>query len=371
MARKARMLIVHDWLNVKDGGAELVLYELLDMYPEADVATLIYNKRMFGSRLKGRKVQTSILQRFPGFLKRRPHMLLPWVRRAVESLDTRGYDIVLAASSAWVKNIPLQPSQRCIVYCHSPARMLWDSWPQAMNQRTHNLLVRLYVTSLASKLRLWDYYESQSDKREFVANSQTVAQRIKKFYHRSPKVIVPPVELPPTIAADKQDYWVVVSVLSTYKQIDLAIQACLHRKERLIIVGDGPDRPRLTELAAGSDLIEFRGRVDEAEKWRLISAARGFLFCSVEDFGIAPVESMGCGTPVVALRAGGVAETVVDGETGVFYDQPTVEALRAAMSKCVKHAWSPDILRKRADQYRPELFRKRLQAIVGSSGAKT
>lgn len=371
MARKARMLIVHDWLNVKDGGAELVLYELLDMYPDADVATLIYNKRMFGSRLKGRKVQTSILQRFPGFLKRRPHMLLPWVRRAVESLDTRGYDIVLAASSAWVKNISLQPSQRCIVYCHSPARMLWDSWPQAMDERTHNPLVRLYVTSLASKLRLWDYYESQSDKRGFVANSQTVAKRIKKFYHRTSKVIVPPVDLPPTIAADKQDYWVVVSVLSSYKRIDLAIQACLERKERLVIVGDGPDRARLTELAEKSDLIEFRGRVDEAEKWRLISAARGFIFCSVEDFGIAPVEAMGCGTPVVALQAGGVAETVVDGETGVFYDQPTVEALCVAMSRCTKQTWDTDLLRKRADRYRPELFRKRLQGVIGNKGEQS
>ncbi len=369
MARKQRMLIVHDWLNVKDGGAELVLYELLDMYPDADVATLIYNKRMFGSRLKGRKVQTSILQRFPSYLKRRPHMLLPWVRRAVESLDTRGYDIVLAASSAWVKNISLQPSQHCIIYCHSPARMLWDSWPQAMNRRTHNSLVRLFITNLASKLRLWDYYESQSDQREFIANSQTVAERIKKFYHRTSKVIVPPVELPPTIAADKQGYWVVVSVLSAYKQIDLAIQACLQRKERLIIVGDGPDRARLTELADGSDLIEFRGRVDETEKWRLISAARGFLFCSVEDFGIAPVESMGCGTPVVALRAGGVAETVVDGETGVFYSQPSVEALRAAMTECTKRTWNTDILRKRADKYRPAIFRKRLQVVVGGNKA--
>lgn len=365
MARNStKMLILHDWLNVKNGGAELVLYELLKMYPEADVATLIYNRRMFGSRLRGRRVKVSFLQYFPGFLKRHPYLLLPWVRRAVERIDTRGYDIVLAASSAWVKNVRLQPRQRCVVYCYSPARMLWDSWPQAMNQRTSNPFVKLYVTRIVSALRLWDYYSAQSSQRDFVAISETIARRIKKFYHRQAEVIMPPVEQPPTIAVDREDYWVIVSVLSVYKNIDLAIEACRKSGERLVIVGDGPDKERLMQLAAGLKNIEFRGRVDDQEKWRVMSAARGFLFCSIEDFGIAPVEALGCGTPVVALRAGGVAETITDGKSGILYDEPTVESLSQAMAVCKKKQWNAHALRKAALQYRPELFRTQLSTVI-------
>lgn len=365
MAHNPKILLIHDWLNTKDGGAEAVLYALLAIYPEADVATLIYNRRMFGARLSGRRIQTSFLQRFPSFLKRRPHLLLPWIKQAVENIDTTGYDIVIAASSAWVKNVSLQEGQRCLVYCHSPARMLWDSWPAALNHRTRNGLVRLYVTWLASRLRLWDYYESQDKRREFVANSQTVANRITKFYHRDAQVIVPPVTLPPTVAAEKEKYWIVVSVLSEYKNIALAIETCKRRKERLLIVGDGPDRQRLEGIAGGSEYIEFRGRVDEQEKWRLVAAARGFLFCSVEDFGIAPVESLGCGTPVVGLRAGGLTETIQDGKTGILYAEPTVEDLDEAMSRCMKHSWQARTLRRAAQAYSPEIFRQRVVAVVG------
>ena len=181
-------------------------------------------------------------------------------------------------------------------------------------------------------------------------------------------MIVPPVSLPPTIAADKEPYWVVVSVLSEYKNITLAIDACKRRHERLIIVGDGPDRSRLEQAAAGSKYIEFRGRVDEQEKWRLVAAARGFLFCSVEDFGIAPVESLGCGTPVVGLRAGGLTETIQDGRTGILYDEPTIDALDAAMTRCGELSWDTRRLRRAAQAYSPDTFRTLMRSAVGSVG---
>jgi len=298
-------------------------------------------------------------------MKRRPHLLLPWVQSAVNSLNTAGYDQVIAVSSAWVKNIPLQPDQKCLVYCFSPARMLWDSWPTAMMSRTNNRLIQLYITRLTSRLRLWDYYTSQEKQRQFVAISQMIQKRIAKFYHRSSKLIYPPVIQPPVIVSQKQPYWVIVSVLAPYKQIDQAIRICIKRNERLVIVGSGPDLQRLEEVAQGNSKIQFVGRVSQKDKWRWLSDAQGFLFCSIEDFGIAPIESLGCGTPVVALNRGGLAETIRHLKTGVLYDEPTDDDLARAMELCLQTSWSEIELRKSAKRFRPEVFQTKFKDIAG------
>ena len=365
-----RVLVAYDWLNVKDGGGELVLYQVLKLYPEADVKVLLYEADRFAQQLAGHKVRASWLRFFPSFVKQRPHLLLPFVRSAVNSIDTTGYDLVVAVSSAWVKNLKLQPKQRCLVYCYSPARMLWDSWPQAMTGRTKSQLAQFYITRLASRLRLWDYYTSQSLQYEFIAISQTVADRIKKFYHRASIIVAPPVIQPPTLALPKQDYWVVVSVLATYKQIDLAIKTCHKRQQKLVIVGDGPDRDRLEEVAAGSPYIRFVGRVTEADKWRWLGQARGFIFCSIEDFGIAPIEALACGTPVIALHDGGLAETIRAGRTGVFFDEPSIGALSAALDKAETTSWDQTCLRRTARRYQPEKFREHWRAAIAHENHK-
>lgn len=359
-----KVLIVHDWLNVKDGGAEAVLYEMLAMFPEADLATLIYEPSMFAGKVGQRRIKTSWLQHAPRWLKHRPHFLLPFIRRAVNSLSTKGYDLVIASSSAYVKNIPLQSGQDCLIYCYSPARMLWDSWPQALYSRTKSPVVRFVVTRWVSRLRLWDYYESQSAHRHFIAISQTIADRIQKFYHRESKIIYPPVPQPPTPVVERGDYYVVVSVLATYKQIDLAIAACRQAKRKLIIVGDGPDRERLETMAEGDKKIVFAGRVSEGTKHKLLAAARGFIFSSVEDFGIAPVEAMACGTPVLALRGGGLSETVIEGRTGVFFDSPDPESLMRAMKGFEKKQWSAAVIRRQASRFSPEIFRQEFRQAV-------
>lgn len=359
-----KILIVHDWLNVKDGGAEAVLYELLAMFPDADLATLVYEPSIFASKIGSRQVRASWLQHAPRWLKQRPHLLLPFIRRAVQSISTQGYDLVIASSSAYVKNIPLQKDQECLIYCYSPGRMLWDSWPAAMNKRTNSPVARFFITRWVSQLRLWDYYESQSPRRHFVAISQTIADRITKFYHRRSRVIYPPVDQPPTPVVERGDYYVIVSVLAEYKQIDLAIAACRDLKRKLIIVGDGPDRERLEGLAAGDDRIVFAGRVSDGTKHKLLAAARGFIFCSIEDFGIAPVEAMACGTPVVARSGGGLSETVVADRTGVFFDEPTAESLAKAIKRLEGKTWSAAAIRRQAAQFAPEKFRQDFRRAV-------
>jgi len=243
--------------------------------------------------------------------------------------------------------------------------MLWDSWPQAMTGRTQNQLAQFFITRLASRLRLWDYYSSQSKQYEYIAISQTVANRIKKFYQREATIVAPPVVQPPTLALPKQDYWVIVSVLAAYKQIDLAIKTCHKRKQKLVIVGDGPDRDRLEDIAAGSQYVRFVGRVSEAEKWRWLGQARGFIFCSIEDFGIAPIEALACGTPVIALHDGGLADTIISGRTGLFFEQPTVNDLSAALNEAETIVWDQTSLRRAARRYKPQNFRAAWQTATG------
>lgn len=356
-ARSPKILIVHDWLNTKDGGAEQVLYELLALYPQADVATLIYNRDKFGAKIGNRRVRTSFLQYFPRRLRQNPQLLLPFVRRAVLSLKTEGYDIVIASSSAWVKNVRLSGSTKMLVYCYSPARMLWDYWPRALYERTGNPVIRAFVIRLASRLRLWDFYTSQELRRDFVAISRTVAKRTQKFYGRTARVIHPPVHIPPITATDRSDDYVIVSVLAPYKQIDLAIRAFRGTKRKLIIAGDGASKEELQTLAGNVTNIRFLGHISQTDKLKLLSTAKGFIFCNVEDFGITPLEAVASGAPVIALRGGGVAETMVEHVTAEFFDEPKTEQLLDALDRAEARSWDRAKMHRRASQFSYDKFR--------------
>lgn len=332
-----KIAIVHDWLNQKVGGAESVVFELAKMYPKADIYTLVYNPKKFDNFLEGRKIKTSRLQKFPGFIKKRPKLLLPFIKKAVEKWDFSGYDLVITSSSAWVKNITVPNSTRHVCYCYSPARMLWDSWPKYVDEQKIGPITKFYITRLASKLRLWDYYMAQKGT-EFIAISKHVSDRISKFYHQPSKVIFPPVDLNHfnNTNYEKKDYYLILSVLAKYKNIELAVRAFKDSGKNLVIAGDGPDMARLQELAANSKNITFLGRISDEDKIKLMSEARGFIFCNLEDFGITMVESIAAGTGVVALRGGGASEIIKEGQTGLFYEQANEESLNRAIVKYEK-----------------------------------
>lgn len=331
-----KIAILHDWLNQKVGGAENVLFDLAEMYPKADIYTLVYNRRKFKNYLSGRKIRTSRLQWLPWFIKSRPKLMLPFVKKAVEKLDLNGYDLVISSSSAWVKNVNLSKSSRHICYCYSPARMLWDSWPGYIKDMKLGPIGGFYVTKLCSELRLWDYYKSQSGI-EFIAISEHVAERIRKFYHQASIVVYPPVDVDKfEPGQQKSDYYLIISVLAKYKNIDLAIRAFKKNGKKLIIAGDGPDKSRLESLAAGRKNIQLLGRVDEEKKRELFRGARGFIFPSSEDFGITMVESIASNTAVIAYRSGGAKEIVKEGSTGLFFDEQTLESLAHAVMQFEK-----------------------------------
>lgn len=363
-----KIAIVHDWLNQKVGGAENVLFELAEMYPQADIYTIIYNSKKFDSHLKNRKVHKSWLQHLPGFIKKRPKLLLPFVKSAVTSWDFESYDLVISSSSAWVKNIVVPPKTRHICYCHTPARMLWDSWPGYIKDMRIGPILRFYLIRLASRLRLWDYYQSQGNI-EFIANSHYIAGRISKFYHKSSKVIYPPVDKirPESTGGNKKDYYLIVSVLSKYKNIDLAIKAFKINNKNLIIAGDGPELESLKSIAKGHSNIRFVGRVTDSAKLELMQNAKGFIFCSIEDFGITMVESIASGAPVIALKGGGAMEIIKEGTTGMFFDEPSVISLNEAIIKYEKglgarHKINNDYI---FSEFNKAVFIKKIREVVG------
>lgn len=367
-----KIALVHDWLNQKVGGAESVLFELAKMYPDADIYTLVYNKKKFDPYLEGRNIITSRLQHRPGFIKRRPALLLGGIKKAVESWDFSGYDVIISSSTAWVKNISVPEGTKHICYCHSPARMMWDSWPKYLDTVKIGPFrvgpVRKFLLGRKiSQLRLWDYYQSK-EVTTFVANSEYVAGRIKKYYHRDSQVIYPPVEVlryKPTVEVKKSDYYLVLSVLARYKQIDIAVEAFKKSGERLIVAGDGPDLERLKHTAGTSRNIEFLGRVDEAKKTELLQQAKGFVFCSVEDFGITMVEALAAQTGVIALSGGGANEIVKDKVTGWFFPEPTPQSLLETLKTFKSHDFRDDDFSYVYKTFDPEHFRAAIRKVVG------
>ncbi len=366
-----RVAIVHDWLNTKIGGAESVFFELARLYPEADLYALVCDYSKFGSFLSGRPIKTSKLQKFPNFMKFSPQLFLPFIKDAVKDMNFSSYDLVISSSTAWVKNISLDKKTKHLCYCHSPARMLWDSWPAYLNDikiKSFKLgpISRYFIYKIASSLRVWDYYGSEGVD-QFVANSKFVAGRINKFYNRESVVIYPPVKtelFSSQYKHTKQSYYLILSVLSRYKNIDLAIKAFIASGKKLIIAGDGPDAARLQNLAAGQSNITFLGRINDFKRGILLEQARGFIFPGIEDFGITPVEAMSAGTPVIALSQGGVCETVIDRKTGVLFKEQTVESLNRAIAQAEKTSFDNKLLVAQAKKFDRKIFTSKIKSQV-------
>ncbi len=278
-----KVALVHDWLNTKQGGGENVLLEMAALFPDAPIYTLLYDAETFDGKLDPSRIRPSNLQRLPRFLRKRPRYLLPWLATAIEQFDFSEYDVVISSSSAFAKGIITKPATLHICYCHSPMRFVWDYWPAYIQEQRVGPLRRAAIHLLTSRLRQWDYY-SAARVDCWIANSQTTAKRINKYYRVNvDAVIYPGADIgafSPT--GHKGAYFVTLSSLTPYKKIDLAITACNQIKAELIVIGDGPDRERLKQIAGPT--IRFAGRVSNAERANLLSGAQALLFPNEEDF---------------------------------------------------------------------------------------
>lgn len=372
-----RVAVVHDWLtNV--AGAEKVVFEMLRVFPQADVYTSVYRPEAFRGALQGHEIYTSFLQKVP--LARKKHQLFPVLRRyAFEGFDFSDYDLVISSSTAEGKGIITPESTTHISYIHTPTRYFWSHYDQYLKDPGFGVLdpvVRFQLKRTIKSSRRWDFAAAQRPD-VMLANSVTVQKRIEKYYKRSAEVVYPPVDTERFMHQQSrpsdapESYFVVASRLIPYKRFDIAVQACQKAGKRLVVVGGGSELKKLKEMADGS--VIFKGHTSDDALVAYVQHAEALLFPGEEDFGIAPVEAMAAGIPVIAYAVGGATETVIPGKTGELVDSQSVSAFAQALREFDAEKYSKGTLRAQAAKFSQEAFRERLLTVVhkGLSGSGT
>ncbi|MFA6522710.1 MAG: glycosyltransferase [Patescibacteria group bacterium] len=355
-----KVALVHDYL-CQYGGAERVLEALQALFPEAPTFVLLYDKDAMGGRFGHREIRTSFLQKIPGALS---HLrwLLPLMPTATECYDLSEYDVIISSSSAFSKGIITRPDAIHICYCHTPTRYLWSDTHSYVQELNASKAVKALLPPLLNYLRSWD--KLSADRVDFfIANSETVKTRIKKYYGKESQVIFPPVDTHLfSIAPGPKDYYLAGGRLVPYKRFDLVVDAFNRLGIPLKIFGTGPMEEQLKKMAG--EHIQFLGKVSDEERMRLFQNAIAFIHPQEEDFGITPVESMAAGRPVIALRRGGAVETVIDGVTGTFFDEQSWEELADTILHFDHTKFDPEKIRAHAETFSLSMFRNQISRTV-------
>ncbi|HSD12149.1 MAG TPA: glycosyltransferase [Patescibacteria group bacterium] len=358
-----RIALVHDYL-VQDGGAERVLGAFQEIWPKAPTYALLHDPSRMGANFRGKEIRTSFLQNVPFALKRYK-WFMPLMPMATERHDVSGFDVVLSSTSAFAKGIITRPDTLHVCYCHTPTRYLWSDTHSYVNELGLPGPIRKLVPLMLTDIRVWDRLAADRvDK--FIANSDTVGRRIRKYYQRSSDVIHPPVETSRfSIAPKIGDYYVAGGRLVAYKRFDVVVRAFNKLGIKLKIFGEGPEMAKLRAMARPN--IEFVGRVGEREKAELYAKAIAYLHPQEEDFGITAVEAMASGRPVIAYRKGGAVETVVEGRTGVFIEEQSWEELANQIIRFEPERFDPRAIRAHAQAYDTEIFKEKIRRYVEDS----
>lgn len=364
-----RVALVHDWLTGMRGG-EKCLEVLCELYPDADLFTLIHNRGSVSEIIERHRIYTSFVQHLP-FSRSKYRNYLPLFPTAIEKFDFRDYDLILSSSHCVAKGAIPRKGALHICYCHTPMRYVWEMYDEYFGKDRAGLLTRTVMPTIARYLRAWDARTSDRV-HYFIANSENVRQRIRRHYHRDAEVIYPPVDVSRFTPSDsKGSYFLIVSALTPYKRIDLAIEAFNRLGERLVIVGTGPERRKLQALANSN--IEFTGWVSTEKLVEYYEGCHALIFPGIEDFGIVPVEAMAAGKPVIAYGEGGVLESVVEkGEiqTGIFFHEQTPESLLNAIKKFRTMQFDHRRIRERALQFDREVYKKKMKDFIDSKVAE-
>lgn len=366
-----RVAIVHDWL-VTYAGAERVLEQMLNVFPDAEIFSIIdflpNNQRGF---IKNKFAKTTFIQKLPR-ARTKYRKYLPFMPLAIEQHDLSSYDIVISSSHAVAKGVLTGPDQLHICYCHSPIRYGWDLQHQYLRESGLTSGLKAWIARyMLHKIRIWDHGTANGvDK--FIANSNFVARRIMKTYRRDSKTIYPSVDIEQFTCCDKkEDFYLTASRMVPYKRIDMIVEAFTAMPERkLVVIGDGPDFEKI-KTKAGANVTLLGYQSFEVLKDHL-QRARAFVFAAEEDFGIAPLEAQACGTPVIAYKKGGVVETIrglgVENPTGVFFEEQTIECLQKAVHTFEERTdeISSEACRKNVIRFSPERFRREFKELVES-----
>jgi len=358
-ARFPRVAVVHDWLTIP-GGSEQVLLELLEMFPQAELFTSVYDPTPWPAQITARPVHASFLNRIPGAVRHYPK-LLPLMNRAFRSFDLSGFDLVLSSSHACAKNVRTPPGALHVCYCHTPMRYAWEEG--FLDGEEVGRALRLLLPPLLGWLRRQDL-AGASGPDVFVANSRHVADRIARYYGRQAEVVPPPIDVEHFLGLERspQDFYLAFGRVVPYKRVDLAVAACARLGRRLKVAGDGRALHAMRETAG--ERTEFLGKVTAVERDELLGGARALLFPGEEDFGIVPVEVQAAGMPVIAYGVGGAAESVLDGHTGVLFDEQSVTALAEAIERFEGLRLAEADARENARRFGRERFRAEMCSVI-------
>ncbi len=361
-----KVALVHDWLTGMRGG-EKVLEILLELYPEAPLYTLLHLPGSVSGAIESHPIHSSFIQRLPRAASRYRHYL-PLFPRAIESFDLSGFDFVLSSSHCVAKGVRLRPETRHLCYIHAPMRYAWDQYEAYFGNR-RDFIGRHVLPRAMARLRRWDRASADRAQR-YIANSENVRRKLIRFWDLPAEragVVHPPADTEfyhpgeaSSEVAGGEPYYLLVSAMVPYKKLDLALAAFKGGARRLLVAGGGPDADRLRALAGDDRAIRFLGSPDDDELRRLYRGARAFIMPGEEDFGITPLEAQACGTPVIALGAGGALETVSDGKTGLFFGELSLDSLREALDRFEARDWDADLCRRHAEGFSRDRFRSEM-----------
>lgn len=366
---KRKVAVIHDWLVV-NGGAEKALSQILELYPEADIFTLVdFLPASERKWLNNHKVKTSFIQKLP-FSAKHYRSYFPLFSIAIEQFDLTGYDLIISSSYSVAKGVITGPDQLHVCYCHSPARYAWDL--QAEYLRESNMergLKSMVARYFLHKFRIWDVRTSNGVDR-FIANSEFIKRRIYKCYRRDADVIYPPVDITRfSVSEDKEDFYLAASRLVPYKRIDLIAEAFSKMPDKkLRIIGTGPDSEKVLAIAAKNENIEYMGYQNDETLVKQMQTAKAFVFAAEEDFGIIPVEAQACGTPVIAYGKGGCLETVVNGITGIHFSEQTTDSIINAVNdlESSEDSLSCMSIRENAERFSGSRFKQEIARLIST-----
>lgn len=358
-----RVALVHDWLTGMRGG-EKALERLCEIFPDAELFTLLYVPGSVSPLIARRPIHTAFVQHLP-FVRRLYRQYLPLFPAAIERFDFAGFDLVVSCSHCVAKSVVVPDGVPHLCYCLTPMRYAWDQFDAYFGPQKVGALASAALRPVLARMARWDQRTATRASR-YLAISQYVARRISLYYNRQSAVVYPPVDTDYfTPGADAPGHrFVIVSALVPYKRLELAIDAARAAEVPLDVIGDGPERTALAARAAGAPGVRLLGRLSDAEVRAHYRTAAAVLLPGEEDFGLVPVEAQACGRPVIALGRGGATETVIDGETGLLVGDDAVPAWAEALRAATTRAWDRGRIRAHAERFGHARFRDEFRAAV-------